>query len=187
MNGAQLRDWLERAAICFNRLVPGWRDQPLLNPKVAGHNFDIIDGLRYTFDLSAPARFDIAGNLLNPAAHRVVDMRYQGEEVRDGDRFVLAVNSYRAFGGGPYPSPATKQIVYAGHDSIRDLLSRYITENDLSAFSARPIWRFQPMPGSSATFDTGPGAREYLDGLTVFDAEDLGNTPDGFARFRLHL
>ena len=66
VTGAELRDWLERAAICFNRIAPGEGDQPLLDRDVPGHVFDVIDGLSYTIDLSQPARFDLSGTLVAP-------------------------------------------------------------------------------------------------------------------------
>lgn len=187
MTGAELRDWLERAAICFNRQVQRPGDQPLVAPLVAGHNFDVIDGLHYTIDLSSHARYDMTGALIDIAARRITDLYHNGRRVRDDDRFVMAVNSHRAFGGGPFPPPQPGQIIHTGHDRIRDILCRYIAIADMSVFGAQPVWRFKPMSGCSVTFDTGPAVRAHPSTLTTIDAEDLGNTPDGFARFRLAL
>ena len=43
MTGAQLQDWLETAATRFAQIDPmKSADQPLINPLVAGYNFDLI-------------------------------------------------------------------------------------------------------------------------------------------------
>ena len=102
VTGAQVRDWLERAAICFNRLAPGLPAQALLDPAVPGHDFDVIDGLTYAIDLSQPARYDLSGSLVHPGAARIRDLCHAGKPVQDDARFIVATNSYRAHGGGPF-------------------------------------------------------------------------------------
>ena len=127
VTGADLRDWLERSAICFNRIEPGAIDQPLLDLSVPGHVFDVIAGLRYIVDPSQPARFDAAGTLVAPEAHRIRDLTCEGRPVQDDDRFAIAVNSYRAWGGGPFRGLAAKGMIYRGRLSIRDMISEHVT------------------------------------------------------------
>ena len=59
VDGATLREWLERSASIFRRIDPSLRDeQPLLGPAFACYNFDVIDGVEYTIDVTQSARYD---------------------------------------------------------------------------------------------------------------------------------
>ena len=54
VDGATLREWLERSASIFRRIDPRSRDeQPLLGPAFASYNFDVIDGVEYAIDVTA--------------------------------------------------------------------------------------------------------------------------------------
>ena len=100
VTGAALKDWLERSAAVFNRITPGAADQLLINPEVPSYNFDVIDGVTYVIDPSQPAKFGPRGELLDPAANRITDLRYKDRRVEPADEFLIATNSYRAGGGG---------------------------------------------------------------------------------------
>ena len=52
---------------------------------------DTLEGAEYALDLS------------KPAGQRVVSLRRGGREIADDDVFTVALNSYRASGGGGYP------------------------------------------------------------------------------------
>lgn len=187
LTGAEIRDWLERAAICFNTLTPGLSDQPLCNASVPGHNFDIICGLSYCIDLSQPPRYDLSGQMVNPGAFRVHDLRHRGQPVGDGDKFILATNSYRAYGGGPFVKWPDEKFVFTGHLPIYDIVARYIQHSATNQHIARPVWRFAAMPGTSVIYQTGPGIRAYPDEIAALGAVDLGDCDTGFARLRLAL
>ena len=59
VDGATLGEWLERSASIFRRIDPSLRDeQPLLGPAFAAYNFDVIDGVEYTIDVTKSARYD---------------------------------------------------------------------------------------------------------------------------------
>ncbi len=187
MTGAQLRDWLERAAACFNRIGPNGADQPLINPRMPGHNFDVIDGLSYAIDLSQPARFDDMGQLIDPEARRITDLRHAGEPIDDNRMFLLATNSFRAHGGGPYPQLPESSFAITSRMPIRDIVAQYVQDGDMPDLQVNPIWRFAAPAGATATFDTGPGIRRYPDEIAALGATDLGDTSAGFARLRLPL
>lgn len=189
VTGDLLACWLERAAAAFRHLTPGAADQPLLDPDVPTSSFDMIFGLTYTFDLSRPARYSAQGDLIDPTSRRVGKLRYQGRPVNPADRFVIATNSYRAGGGARFPGAEPGRIVYAAPLRNREILRRYIAARDrIDAGSLTgPVWRFAPMPGTSAIFDTSPNARAapgIVPGLTL---EHAGPGPDGFARFRIRF
>ncbi|QIE46854.1 bifunctional 2',3'-cyclic-nucleotide 2'-phosphodiesterase/3'-nucleotidase [Pseudohalocynthiibacter aestuariivivens] len=187
LSGADLRDWLERAAICFRQIRPGGADQPLCDPDVPGHNFDLIDGLSYCIDLSVPPRYSMAGALANPGAHRIRDLLHAGQPVEDEAMFLLATNSYRAAGSGPYRSWPASVYVHQGRTIMRDLVADHLRSTGTTSPTTEPVWRFAPLPGTSVLLDTGPGVRHVPGALEQIQAEDLGQTPLGFARLRLGL
>lgn len=187
VTGAELRDWIERAAGVFRQVVPGRADQPLLDPDFASYNFDVIAGACYEIDLSQPPRFGPDGQLLNPAARRVVRLEHDGRPVADDDHFVVATNSYRAGGGGNFPGAGGDTVILEGPDSNRDVLLRYVTARAEIEIAHAPAWRFAALPGTSVLFETGPGAALHLDQLPGLDIEPVGTTAEGFIRFRLRL
>ncbi|SLN74094.1 2',3'-cyclic-nucleotide 2'-phosphodiesterase/3'-nucleotidase precursor [Roseovarius gaetbuli] len=187
VTGADLRDWLERAAICFHQIRPGATDQMLIDTTVPGHDFDVIDGLSYAFDLSQPARFDLSGSLVAPKAHRVSDLRHEGVPISDDAQFVVATNSYRAYGGGPFRNLAETSLIHTCLRPVRDVLADYIAAQPRITPEPRPAWRFAELPDTRVLYDTGPGLRAHPDELAALRAEDLGDTKHGFARLGLWL
>lgn len=187
VTGADLRDWLERAAICFNRLIPGLPDQPLLDPSVPGHDFDVIDGLSYVIDLGQPARYDLSGAVIHPQARRILDLRHAGQPVADDTRFVIATNSYRAHGGGPFAPLAERGLIHSGRQPVRDLLADHIAKAGRIIPCARATWRFASLPDTCVTLETGPGLRAHPQDIAALGATDLGPSASGFIRLRLPL
>ncbi|MFC4730582.1 bifunctional 2',3'-cyclic-nucleotide 2'-phosphodiesterase/3'-nucleotidase [Salipiger abyssi] len=186
VTGAQLRGWLERSAGMFNRIAPGSQDAVLLNPDFPSYNFDVIDGVSYRIDLSQPSRFTSSGELAAPEAQRIVDLRHDGAPVTDEMEFIIATNNYRASGGGSFPGTGDT-VIFEGPDTNRDVIVRYIVEQGTINPSADDNWRFAPMPGTTVLFETGPAARGYVEDMQALDLEDAGDTPEGFARFRIAL
>lgn len=187
ITGAELRDWLERTAICFATLGLGGHDQPLLARGVPSHAFEIVDGLRYRIDPSQPPRFDMSGTLINPYARRIRDLTYRGEHVGDDARFVLGTTSFRISGSGPYPETPRGAILHSGTTPVRDILRDYISAQGTITPDHSPVWRFRSLPGIAAVFETGPGVRRAARAADLARFEDLGDGPGGFARLRLAL
>ena len=187
VTGAQLKDWLERSAGMFNRIVPGSRDAPLLNPDFPSYNFDVIDGVTYRIDLSQPSKFDPEGALVHPGATRIADLRHGGRPVDPAAEFVLATNNYRASGGGKFPGALGDTIIFEGPDTNRDIIVRYLVEQGTINPSADANWTFAPLPGTTVLFDTGPKAADYLPDVKGVSISPAGAGPDGFARFRITL
>lgn len=186
LSGAELRDWLERAAGIFNRLREGVADQPLIDPAFPAYNFDVIDGLDWTLDLAAPRQFDSNG-ATGATAGRVRDVMHRGRPVRPDDRFLLATNSYRLSGAGLYgPLLRDRQPLLKTPERVRDILHAYLRRIRRAAPAGRLGFRFAPLPGASLLFDTGPGAAAHLPQAPL-PAEPLGLTEAGFLRLRLRL
>lgn len=166
INGAELREWLERAGSQFRRLDPaGPPEQPLLDPAYAGYNFDQISGLEVEFDLSQPRRYDAEGRLLDPSARRVASLKHQGEPVRDDQWFLLASNSYRVGGGGGYPRLPEERIVLDLADENRQAIAAYVRERRQLDLAAPGGWRLRFPEGVSARLPLSAAGRQHLSEL----------------------
>ena len=163
LTGAQVREWLEMSAGQFNRIDPaGPAEQNLINDRFRTYNFDTIDGLTYRIDVTQPARYDLAGKLVAPAARRIVDLRHDGRPVADDARFIVVTNNYRASGGGNFPGLDGQQIVVDAPDENREALVQYMRATGTINPSADGNWRIQPVPGVKLRFSSGAGGRAYL-------------------------
>ena len=169
----------------FNRIEPGKADQPLLNPDFPSYNFDVIDGVTYRIDLSQPPRYSPKGALIDPDAHRIVDLAYGGEPIDPAAKFVVATNNYRAGGGGNFPDINEDVSILAAPDTNRDVIVRFIVEEGTINPSADANWSFVPLAGATALFPSGPKAVDYLS--SAKGVTHVGDGADGFAEFRLAL
>lgn len=185
VTGAQVREWLERSAGIYNRIDPAkGGEQDLINAKFPAYNFDVIAGVRYRIDPTQPSRYDDDGKLVDRAAHRIKDLTYQGEQVKDDQVFIVATNNYRAGGGGNFPGSDGTTIVFEAPDLTRDAIMRYIIARKEVSPQADGSWSLVTPPASvTTTFLTGPNAAAYQPaGIKV---EKMGDGPDGFIKYRL--
>jgi 2',3'-cyclic-nucleotide 2'-phosphodiesterase/3'-nucleotidase len=187
VTGAQLVDWLEHAAGIFHRIVPGLPDQPLIDTDAPSSHFDVIEGVTWEIDLSAPARFSLSGDLIHPFARRIRDLRHAGRPVDPAGQFVVVTNSYRAGGGGAFPGLRGNNIVFEEPRPNRDILIQHVAEAGTVGEARPAVWRFRPLRGTTVTFDSAPRAAAHLDSLAPLRVEAAGLAPGGFARFRLQL
>lgn len=189
VTGAQILDWLEMSASLFRRIRPGSQGDPLLNPDVPGHEFDVLHGLSYEFDLSIDARFNPDGRLKSRDNHRVMNATHIGQPVGPDQLFVVAVNNFRANGGGHFAALRNAQPVAIPPISIREALRDYLS----GTYPRDPLenmpqpWRFRPMPGTCVSILTGPGARAHLDEIADRDYKVLGLDEQGFLRLCVAL
>lgn len=187
INGAEIADWLEHAVGIYNQIIPGITDQPLLDPNFPSYNFDMIHGVEFDIDLAQPARFDRHGVMLNPSAHRITNLCWQGVPLDPQAEFILATNSYRASGCGGFAGTTPARDLDMGRDNIRDILLRHIATAGTVYAPPAPEWRFTPLPDTSVTLDTAPQAMAHLQEVAQLGLQAMGPAPDGFARFRLTL
>lgn len=186
LSGSQLHEWLEMAAGQFNRIDPGaTRPQELLDPDFPGFNFDVIDGVSYRIDLRQPPRYSHAGALLHPDSRRIVDLRWRGEPLLPAQRVLVAVNNYRAGGGGHFPGLDGSAVVIDAPDELRTILTDYLQRHPQLRVEADHNWQFVPLgPSVLLTFAGSP--RAPAQGFPA-GVERLGVADDGFARFGLRL
>jgi 2',3'-cyclic-nucleotide 2'-phosphodiesterase / 3'-nucleotidase len=187
VTGAEVREWLERSAGIFNRIDPTRADeQALIDPAFPAFNFDVIDGVTYTIDLTQASRYDGNGKLVAPDAHRIAGLAFNGKPIDEAQPFLVATNNYRAGGGGNFPGNNGKTIVIEAPDTNRDVIVRYFVERKTIDPSADGNWRFAKLPASvNITFLSSPNAAKAIPkGLGI---TPVGNTPEGFGKFRLDL
>lgn len=111
VDGARLRSVLEHAASYYGTV--DWRDGRLVitpRPGMTPYNFDVLQGASYRVDPTAPV------------GSRVRELRFKGRDVKDGDLFSLAVNSYRAQGSGGYTALKGARLLRSYNDEVRELL-----------------------------------------------------------------
>lgn len=192
VTGAELRDWLERSASMFHRLTPGARDAALIDPEFPSYNFEVVDGVTWRFDLTAPARYGPEGMLRDPGGPgRIRDLTHRGRAVREGDRFVLATNSYRLAACGMFAAVAPPgPVVLSGETLTRDVLRDYVRRRRHLTVPSGPGWQFMPLPDTTALVATNPAALDHLDALrrsSGLRIESADQSRDGFALLRLFL
>ena len=187
ITGAELLDWLERAASCFNQLETGKPDQPLLNPDFPGHIFDVIHGIQYQIDLSKPPRYKLCGARTNTTSNRIYNLKTNGYNIDLNEFYIIPTNSHRAHGGGLYADWPDDRFVMKGTAEMHDVLIAELRRNISIQPKDISNWGFVPMPRTSTIYETGPGVRKHQQELATFGLTDLGNSGQGFAKLRLQL
>ncbi|MFD9544783.1 bifunctional metallophosphatase/5'-nucleotidase [Streptomyces sp. NPDC060022] len=117
VTGAQLKDYLEYSARYYVQTAAGG---PVDTSKLTNadgtpdYNYDAVSGVSYDIDIA------------KPAGSRIVGLSFEGQAVDPAAQFVLAVNNYRASGGGNFPHvPGAKQL-WANSDEIRNTIIGWV-------------------------------------------------------------
>ncbi|MFG2296847.1 bifunctional metallophosphatase/5'-nucleotidase [Streptomyces sp. NPDC048603] len=117
LTGAQLKDYLEYSAKYYVRTAPGDVVDPAKLTNAEGtpdYNYDALYGLSYEIDIA------------QPAGSRIVGLSFQGKPVDPAAQFVLAVNNYRAAGGGNFPHVPGARQLWANSDEIRNTIISWV-------------------------------------------------------------
>ncbi|MCP3821009.1 5'-nucleotidase C-terminal domain-containing protein [Streptomyces sp. A3M-1-3] len=117
LTGAQLRDYLEFSAKYFVQTAAGAPVDPAKLTNADGtpdYNYDAVYGLTYDIDIA------------KPVGSRITGLSFAGRPIDPAAEFVLAVNNYRASGGGNFPYvPRAKQL-WANSDEIRNTIITWV-------------------------------------------------------------
>ena len=187
LDGAELREWLERSCAIFNRIEPTLgTPQPLVAPRAPSYLFDTIAGLSYEIDLSQPPRYDNKGRLVRPDARRIVSLLHEGRTVAPSDGFLVVTNNYRADGGGGFPGTGGAHLVLQAPDLNRDVIVRYVLQHRQVAPVATPVWHFRPFATPVVLgFDGNAETARHLAAHPTVSR--LGEGSGGFVRYGLTL
>ena len=197
VSGEQLKEWLECSAGMFKQIDPASdKPQSLLDWEgFRTYNFDVIDGVNYEYDLTQPPRYDGECKLINPNAHRVVNLTYQGKPVDPKGEFLIATNNYRAY-GNKFPGTGDKHIVYASPDENRQVLADYIKATSEKDGAVNPRadknWRFVPIKGNDkldVRFETSPSEQtaQFIKENAQYPMKQVGTDEVGFAVYQIDL
>ncbi|GAA3055614.1 5'-nucleotidase C-terminal domain-containing protein [Streptomyces roseofulvus] len=117
MTGAQLKDYLEYSAKYYVQTPAG---APVDTAKLTNadntpdYNYDAVYGLAYEIDIA------------RPAGQRITGLTFEGKPLDPAAKFVLAVNNYRASGGGAFPHVAKAEQLWANSDEIRNTIIQWV-------------------------------------------------------------
>ncbi|MFD8977784.1 MULTISPECIES: bifunctional UDP-sugar hydrolase/5'-nucleotidase [Streptomyces] len=117
MTGAQLKEYLEYSAKYYVQTAAGAPVDTALLTNAGGtpdYNYDAVSGLTYEIDIA------------KPAGSRIVNLSFEGKPLDPAAQFVLAVNNYRASGGGAFPHVANAQQLWANSDEIRNTIIQWV-------------------------------------------------------------
>ena len=200
IDGAGLREWLERAASVFNRARtgqpfaapsglsgPGPAPTYLKAPETPAYLFETVLGVDYSIDLSQPARYDQAGRVLEPGHRRIAGLSHNGRPVRDDARFLLITNTHRQTRGGNYPLAATARRLKLPNIRMQQVLGDYFAAHPLLDLPLTPHWRFAPLPGARMRFRSSPAALLHLFDMPGGLLQPAGQDDEGYQLFDLNL
>ncbi|MEU2241736.1 5'-nucleotidase C-terminal domain-containing protein [Streptomyces sp. NPDC018338] len=117
LTGAQLKDYLEYSARYYVQTAAGTPVDTAKLTNAGGtpdYNYDAVSGLTYEIDIA------------KPAGSRIVNLSFEGKPLDPAAQFVLAVNNYRASGGGAFPHVANAQQLWANSDEIRNTIIQWV-------------------------------------------------------------
>lgn len=113
VTGAQLKDYLEFSARYYVRTPAGGPVDTSRLTNADGtpdYNYDAVSGLTYEVDIA------------KAVGSRIVRLFFGGKAIDPAAQFVLAVNNYRASGGGNFPHVAAAKQLWANSDEIRNTI-----------------------------------------------------------------
>lgn len=187
LTGADIALWLERAASCYNQLHPGLEDEILLNSAHPAYNFEIIYGLDYQIDLTAPARFEGDGTEVNPTHSRIRNLCFNGAPLDMAAEFIVCTNSFRAHGAGAFAGARPQNVAYESPAITRDVLRDYVQGLARLDVDARAPFTLCANGAERVILRTGPAAFDHVGDIARFAPELMGVDKKGFIRLRVKL
>lgn len=186
VKGSVVKEWVEMSAGAFNTIkVDSTAPQSLLNGEFAVYNFDVIDGIKYTIDVTKPAKYTPTGVINDASSSRVKQITYKGKTLDPNQDFIVVTNNYRASGGGNFPGVKGSEILVDSQDENRQILMDYIKEVGTIDPSADGNWSLAPLSDNvNLTFTSSPEAAKVMPA----NIKDTGEKDvKGFSIYKLAL
>ena len=118
MTGRALKAYLEQNAKYFSV-----KDNKIIvtpeydTPKPQHFNYDMLDGIDYTYNIS------------NPIGKRLVEAKFNGKDLVDHDYYTIVMNNYRASGGGNFDMIPEAITVTELPLDMTELIAEYVSKN----------------------------------------------------------
>ncbi|CCI87769.1 bifunctional metallophosphatase/5'-nucleotidase [Lactobacillus gigeriorum] len=90
-----------------------------IKPKPQLYHFDVFYPVKYEADIS------------KPVGERITELTLNGEEIDDSKTYHLAVNNYRAMGGGFYPEYSMDKIEFTLDKDYVQMFTEYLTSGEV--------------------------------------------------------
>jgi 2',3'-cyclic-nucleotide 2'-phosphodiesterase/3'-nucleotidase len=117
ITGDILRRALEKDAEYFKQLDPAnlpADPKGVITDNARDYNWDLYSGVDYSLDLT------------KPAGQRVTKLQIAGKDVAADQPLRIAINNYRASGGGGFSMFREGKIVWQSTNEVRDLMADYV-------------------------------------------------------------
>ncbi|MFA5523158.1 MAG: 5'-nucleotidase C-terminal domain-containing protein [Tissierellales bacterium] len=114
VSGTELKAYMEWSAAYYNTYRPG--DVTIsFSPNVRAYNYDLFAGVEFNIDIS------------KPAGERIVNLKLNGNEVKDDDVIKLAINNYRNDGLKGMGIISNEPYFNSDPKSVRTFIAEYIS------------------------------------------------------------
>ncbi len=132
VTGQTLKDALEHSAKFFRPFEEGKSAAELIDKNIPGYNFDIAEGVTYELDIR------------KPFGQRIQNLRLRGQPLDMKQKLRLAINNYRANGGGRYTMYKDAPVVSRSSTEIRELIIDWVERNKRIPVEPTNNWRLLP-------------------------------------------
>ena len=141
ITGKDVRDYLEWTSQAYIRVNTDSKEpQYFLNSNFPPEQFAMLDGVSYTVDLTQPSRYRNM-SVATPNARRIKNLQYRNRPVRDGEQFLLVVNS-DLVRNNPYLSQLEgSSFVWDSGVDVRSILLGYMHEKSNINVAPANNWR----------------------------------------------
>lgn len=121
LTGSILKAYLEKCAEYFVLDNSNIQVNPAYDePKPQHFNYDMIDGIDYTLDIS------------RPIGQRLTRLLYQNHDVKDEDHLSVVMNNYRAAGGGDFSMIASAPTLLEIQDDMVEIMAAYLRTSPIT-------------------------------------------------------
>jgi 2',3'-cyclic-nucleotide 2'-phosphodiesterase/3'-nucleotidase len=187
ISGKELREYLEWSAQIYYQIDPkNTKEQQLINENIPGYNLEIIDGISYVIDVTAPSRYN-GLNIVNKKANRIKNLQYNNSNIKDNDEFLIATNNYRA-NTNAVLNPNAKNTVLDTNVENKEILINYIKNTDFIINNPNKNWSINIGGAKNVVFNTSIMGNNpnYLPKGVQFVRPNLDNGKEtGFGTFKL--